>query len=179
MAGSATVRGGGGGGWQRWAPAAAVVWSLVYAALGVFGTSLTPLPYAKAVSAVFDRHRGLALGISMAGYGVGAAGIPALVGWLLVSIGWRMTYAVLALIARPELFARLREEPGFASKVVEETLRYDAPVQMILRRATAKTELSAMAPYGLAGALEERRDVPGALRLYEVGPDEPEEMDRE
>lgn len=49
--------------------------------------------------------------------------------------------AVLALLARPELLVRVREEPGFATKLVEETLRYDAPVQMVLRRATTTTEL--------------------------------------
>lgn len=34
--------------------------------------------------------------------------------------------------------------------------------------ATAKTRLSPTAPYQLASALEERRDIPGALRLYEL-----------
>lgn len=34
--------------------------------------------------------------------------------------------------------------------------------------ATAKTELSPVAPYQLAAALEERRDVAGALRLYQA-----------
>lgn len=49
--------------------------------------------------------------------------------------------AALALLARPELLVRLRQEPGLAGKIVEETLRYDAPVQMVLRRASATTEL--------------------------------------
>ena len=49
--------------------------------------------------------------------------------------------AALALLQRPDLLRRLREEPGFATRVVEETLRYDAPVQMVLRRATTSTEL--------------------------------------
>jgi cytochrome P450 len=49
--------------------------------------------------------------------------------------------AALVLLARPELLVRVREEPGFAAKLVEETLRYDAPVQMVIRRASATTEL--------------------------------------
>jgi len=71
---------------------------IVYGGLGFFGTSTTPLPYAKAVSAVFDQQRGLALGIAMAGYGVGAALIPVLSGYFIETIGWRFAYLVLGVI---------------------------------------------------------------------------------
>ena len=50
---------------------------IVLAALaGVASTVQGPLPYAKAVSAWFDEHRGLALGIAMAGVGLGAILVP-------------------------------------------------------------------------------------------------------
>ncbi|HZS51679.1 MAG TPA: hypothetical protein VFA54_12505 [Bryobacterales bacterium] len=39
-------------------------------------TGQTPLVYAKAISARFDHQRGLALGIAMAGVGLGAALVP-------------------------------------------------------------------------------------------------------
>lgn len=66
-----------------------------------------------------------------------------------------LSNAALALAARPSLLDRLREEPGFAAKMVEETLRYDAPVQMVLRRASAAGELS--------GVRIEEGDVLGVL----------------
>ena len=47
--------------------------------------------------------------------------------------------SVLALATRPEHLTALATEPGYARAFVEETLRYDAPVQMVLRRAIAPT----------------------------------------
>ena len=49
--------------------------------------------------------------------------------------------AALAMLARPELLDRVRTTAGFAASLVEETLRHDAPVQMVLRRASTSTEL--------------------------------------
>jgi cytochrome P450 len=47
--------------------------------------------------------------------------------------------AAMLLAKHPHTLARLRDDAGFARKFVEETLRYDAPVQMILRRLVAPT----------------------------------------
>jgi cytochrome P450 len=49
--------------------------------------------------------------------------------------------AVLALLAHPEQLQQLRREPALIERAVEETLRYDAPVQMLLRRTKAAVEL--------------------------------------
>src|SRR5262249_22136568 len=43
---------------------------------------------------------------------------------------------VLALLRHPEQWQRLQSEPARVADAVEEGLRYDAPVQMLLRRAT-------------------------------------------
>ena len=59
---------------------------IVLAALaGVASTVQSPLPYAKAIWASFDECRGLALGIAMAGVGLGTITVPqiarALIDW--------------------------------------------------------------------------------------------------
>jgi hypothetical protein len=49
---------------------------------------------------------------------------------------------VLALGRDPSLLGRVREEPGMADQVVQETLRHDPSVQMVDRVATAPMELA-------------------------------------
>jgi len=49
---------------------------------------------------------------------------------------------MIALSRNPEQLARVQGNPERITALVEEVLRYDAPVQMLFRRATAETELS-------------------------------------
>ena len=49
--------------------------------------------------------------------------------------------AVLALLAHPEQLEALRADPSLAERVVEETLRYDPPVQRTVRVAFEDVEL--------------------------------------
>jgi cytochrome P450 len=65
---------------------------------------------------------------------------------LLLGAGFETTVnlignAVAALFAHPEFIPPLVDEPGFAAEVVEETLRYDPPVQFTVRVPHADTEL--------------------------------------
>src|SRR5258708_5271858 len=53
-----------------------IVFMLFFAITGVLGSGQGPLGYAKCVSAWFDDRRGLALGITMSGIGLGAALVP-------------------------------------------------------------------------------------------------------
>jgi cytochrome P450 len=46
------------------------------------------------------------------------------------------------LAFRPDLWARLREDPGLLEPVIEETLRIDSPVQLLQRTAVADFELN-------------------------------------
>ncbi len=50
--------------------------------------------------------------------------------------------AILALLEDPQRLAQVARDPACVPAVVEETLRYDAPVQLTLRRATETVELS-------------------------------------
>jgi MFS family permease len=74
------------------------IFTLVFAVAEMTSAIQTPLGYAKAISAWFDRRRGLALGIAMAGVGLGGSVIPQLANTLIERIGWRGAYASLALL---------------------------------------------------------------------------------
>jgi MFS family permease len=76
----------------------AVVLFGLYSLLGLVGAATTPIGYAKAVAAWFDKQRGLALGIAMAGVGLGVAVIPPITVALIGAFGWRMAWVGLAVL---------------------------------------------------------------------------------
>jgi MFS family permease len=79
-------------------PNSAVVFMLLFAITGFLGSGQGPLGYAKCVSAWFDDRRGLALGITMSGIGLGAALVPQYAQWLLGNFGWRTAYVGLGFL---------------------------------------------------------------------------------
>ena len=68
---------------------------LLYAASGLVGVGQNPTAYSKVLAANFDRRRGLAMGLALAGVGLGTALVPALSARLITAVGWRATYACL------------------------------------------------------------------------------------
>jgi MFS family permease len=74
------------------------VFMLLFAVTGLLGAGQGPLGYAKCVSAWFDEKRGLALGVTMSGIGIGAALVPQYAQWLIGNFGWRMAYVGLGLL---------------------------------------------------------------------------------
>ena len=70
----------------------------LYCLAGLVGAGYSPLPFAKAVSAKFQDRRGLALGITMAGVGIGTALVPIMVQALISAFGWRIAYVGLAIV---------------------------------------------------------------------------------
>ncbi|MBS1859339.1 MAG: MFS transporter, partial [Acidobacteria bacterium] len=82
-------------GWVRASPA---VFIAQYALMGLGAAGQTPLIYAKAISARFDRQRGLALGVAMAGVGLGAALVPQFAQGMIGISGWRGAYAGLGVL---------------------------------------------------------------------------------
>jgi MFS family permease len=94
-------------------PKSVVVFMLLFAVTGVLGSGQGPLGYAKCVSVWFDDRRGLALGITMSGIGLGAALIPQYAQFLIGNLGWRAAYAGLGLltlmVAFPAVFLFIRE----------------------------------------------------------------------
>ena len=80
-------------------PGNIVAFILAYSLCGMFAGGQAPLPYARSISGWFETRRGLALGIAMAGIGIGIALMPKVADILLQRLGWRPAYAVLGLIA--------------------------------------------------------------------------------
>jgi predicted MFS family arabinose efflux permease len=94
--------------------------------LGVVGNGTTQMGYSRAVSTWFDRRRGLALALVMAGVGTGAMLLPPLAQTLIHSYGWRAAYGLLGalvlLFGLPltALFVRERPRaPGSAALELE------------------------------------------------------------
>ncbi len=108
-------------------PGNPVAMHLLFALIGLLGSGTLPPTFASVVVGWFDRHRGLALGISMTGVGAGAALLPPIAAALTTDFGWRNTYAVFAvailLLMMPIAWAMLRQHPDAPAQ------RGDAPVR--------------------------------------------------
>jgi MFS family permease len=71
---------------------------LIFAFSGVTGAAQSGTAYSKMIAARFDTRRGLALGIALAGIGLGAALIPQLCNIFLRVFGWRGGFVVLGVL---------------------------------------------------------------------------------
>ena len=72
---------------------------LCFILMNVLGTSASPLGYSRIIVGLFDRRRGLALGIALSGVGMGAMVFPPLVQQLISDFGWRSAYLALGIAA--------------------------------------------------------------------------------
>jgi len=70
---------------------------MMFAIQGIFGCVQTPTGYSKLITARFDDQRGLALGIALAGVGLGTILIPQYARYLLQHFGWRTGYVGLGV----------------------------------------------------------------------------------
>jgi sugar phosphate permease len=98
-------------------PASLLMFTLLFALAEAASSIQTPIGYAKAIAAWFDRRRGLALGIAMSGVGLGGFVMPQLAQALIDRVGWRGAYPILGLltllIAFPAVALWIREpQPG-------------------------------------------------------------------
>lgn len=71
---------------------------LVFAAVSFVAGAASPIGYSAILVQKFDRHLGLALGLSFMGVGVGAALLPPLAQALVGGLGWREAYATLGAL---------------------------------------------------------------------------------
>ena len=93
------------------------LWHLyaIFVLLGIVGNGTTQMGYSRAVVTWFDRRRGLALALVMAGVGTGAMVFPPIAQALIGGYGWRAAYLVLGslvlLLGLPLTAVFVRERP--------------------------------------------------------------------
>jgi len=93
------------------------IWHLavIFFLIGTLGVASNNLPYMRIVSNWFNKKRGLAIGASVSGIGLGYAYTPILVQSIIDTQGWRAAYYVLSLIvlfiALPLIIFFLKESP--------------------------------------------------------------------
>ena len=88
---------------------------LVFFVIGIVGNGTAQMAYSRAVSSWFDRRRGMALSIVMAGGAVGAMVLPPMTEALIGSIGWRSAFVAIGVmvlvIGLPTVALFVRERP--------------------------------------------------------------------
>jgi MFS family permease len=95
----------------------ASIWQfyVFYLVLGAALQGAGPIPYGNVVAHWFDRHRGLALGLTMLGLGLGAMLMPSFAQRLIARFGWHNAYSILGalvlLVSLPVIAAFLKGRP--------------------------------------------------------------------
>jgi MFS family permease len=72
---------------------------LTYFLIGLVGNGTAYIGYSRAISTWFNRRRGFALSIMLAGSALGAMLLPVLAQAVITHLGWRNAYLILGLLA--------------------------------------------------------------------------------
>ena len=87
----------------------------LYFLIPFLGAGTLPQSYSRVLIAWFERRRGIALGISLAGFGVGAMLVPVVAQLMIENYGWRMAYigfaAAVFVLALPMALFVVKETP--------------------------------------------------------------------
>ncbi|MCC5794853.1 MAG: MFS transporter [Chromatiales bacterium] len=121
---------------------------LRYIAIAILGLGTTHVAFTRIIALWFDRRRGLALGIALAGVGVGGFFWPILSQWAIDTFGWRMAYVVVGLtvaaIGCTVMLLVVKDTPQSMGLRPDgdvipegETAELAAPPGMLLRQALA------------------------------------------
>jgi len=88
---------------------------LTFFLIGLVGNGTAYIGYSRAISTWFNRRRGVALSIMLAGSALGAMLLPVLAQAAITQLGWRAAYLILGLLAFavgfPLTAAFVRERP--------------------------------------------------------------------
>jgi MFS family permease len=77
------------------------IWHLyaAFAAMTLLGASASPIGYSQILIRTFDKHRGFALGVAVAGVGMGTMLLSPVIQGVIGAYGWRIAYLMLAGLA--------------------------------------------------------------------------------
>lgn len=94
---------------------------LMFGCASGFGAAVGPIVYSKAITAWFDKERGLALGIATCGVGLGTFVIPQMAQLFVASFGWRVGYVAVGITTWVLSFGMIslfiREPPGYLERM--------------------------------------------------------------
>ena len=89
------------------------MWYLSWALLAFLGAGSLPIVWTGVLNGWFSRHRGKAIGITMAGTGLGAFLLPPIVEFFISNYGWRTAYRGIGigalLVSLPIVISMFRE----------------------------------------------------------------------
>ncbi len=95
------------------------LWYASWALVAILGAGSLPIIWTGVLNAWFKKHRGKAIGITMAGTGLGAFLLPPFVEFLISNYGWRTAYRGIGLgamlVSLPIVIALFREKGGGAT----------------------------------------------------------------
>src|ERR1700728_4175644 len=93
----------------------------IFACASGFGACMGPIVYSKAITAWFDKERGLALGIATSGVGLGTFLLPMLAQFFISEFGWRAAYVAVGvttwLLGFSMIAIFIREPPGYFARM--------------------------------------------------------------
>jgi MFS family permease len=129
----------------------------VFGLMPLLGAGTSSVAYARVIARWFDRRRGLALGLTLAGVGIGAFVIPLLTNAVIQSHGWRIAYVVLAMLSLavtlPLAWFLLRDSPESVGQY-QDGIR---PAGAAAGAAGAPRPPATLVGYGTREALGQRR----------------------
>jgi sugar phosphate permease len=122
-----------------------------FAAMFIFiataGVAANTMAYLRTISAWFNKRRGLAIGLSISGIGLGYAYVPVLVQTMISNYGWRSGYyalgAIVLFIIVPAISLVLKESPAtmgllpdgaYKSESESESTRYGHPSSVAIKK---------------------------------------------
>lgn len=93
-----------------------MLWYLSWALLAILGAGSLPIVWTGVLNNWFSKHRGKAIGITMAGTGLGAFILPPMVEFAISNYGWRVAYRSMGfgalIISVPLVLALFQEKPN-------------------------------------------------------------------
>lgn len=97
-----------------------MLWYLSWALVAVLGAGSLPIVWTGVINNWFSKHRGQAIGIAMAGTGLGAFLLPPIVEFFISNYGWRIGYRVIGLgalaVSLPIILLLFKEKPDTTSE---------------------------------------------------------------